>query len=492
MNILVIGSGGREHAIVRGLAASSEVESIYVNPGNGGTALEEKAVNIDLSEYADNPSVTSNLAVDIPNSPPVIPSVVEGSCTQEIRVSCGDLHASSTAPTSSPSPELRFAQANDIDLVVIGPEAPLVDGLADELRAAGIATFGPGAAGALLEGSKQFSKDFMFSYGIPTAAYGVFTKDERDAAIACLEDFCQPGNLTNPGAVVKADGLAAGKGVTVANTFEEARRALDECFDGRFGEAGDSVVIEACLEGDECSMIAFVDGTTVLPLAPSQDHKRVGEGDTGPNTGGMGCYSPVPSVTEEQLEEMTAILERTAAALVEEGIEYRGILYAGFMLTEEGPQVLEFNVRFGDPETQVLLPRLKTDLAAVMMKTARGELAGTSLEFVDAVGVSVVIASAGYPGDITTGRAITGIDLAAQATESRYPNASIQIYHAGTKLLEDERGIRELVTAGGRVLNVTALARTFEEAIAAVYCAVGEIEFEGAFVRNDIAQRALP
>ena len=473
MNILVIGSGGREHAIVRGLAASPEVETIYVSPGNGGTALEKKAVNIDLSELADEEGL---------GTPEELVNFDQDTSSQD---------TSQNTLSASPSPELRFALANDINLVVIGPEAPLVDGLADELRAAGVAAFGPGAAGALLEGSKQFSKDFMFTYGIPTAAYGVFTKDERDAAIACLEDFCTDADSSKPAVVVKADGLAAGKGVTVAATFEEARAALDECFDGRFGDAGDSVVIETCLSGDECSMIAFVDGLTVLPLAPSQDHKRVGEGDTGPNTGGMGCYSPVPSVTDKQLEEMTAILERTAAALVEEGIEYRGILYAGFMLTKDGPQVLEFNVRFGDPETQVLLPRLKTDLASVMLKTARGELAGTKLAFSDSVGVSIVIASAGYPGSIKTGLPITGIDVAAQVAREKYPQADIQIYHAGTKLLEDARGIQELVTAGGRVLNVTVLAQTFEEAIAAAYCAVGKIEFEGSFVRNDIAQRAL-
>ena len=446
MNILVIGSGGREHAIVRGLAASPHVESIYAAPGNGGTALEEKATNIDLKEFANDFSI--------------------------------EAAAEDAQLPADASPELRFALANNIDLVVVGPEAPLVEGLADELRKSTIATFGPSLDGALLEGSKQFSKDFMFTHGIPTAAYGVFTKDEVEAAYACLEDFGAP-------VVVKADGLAAGKGVTVATTLEEARAAIDECFDGRFGEAGETVVIEACLLGDECSMIAFVDGETVLPLAPSQDHKRVGEGDTGPNTGGMGCYSPVPSVSGAQLEEMTAIMQRTANALVEEGIEYRGILYVGFMLTEDGPQILEFNVRFGDPETQVLLPRLKTDLASVMLKTARGELAGTSLEFVDAVGVSVVIASEGYPGNVRTGLAITGIEQAENIE-------GVQVFHAGTKLLEDEHGVSELVTAGGRVMNVTALAPSFEEAIATAYRGAAEIQFEGAFYRQDIAQRALP
>jgi phosphoribosylamine--glycine ligase len=281
--------------------------------------------------------------------------------------------------------------------------------------------------------------------------------------------------------VVKADGLAAGKGVTVAATLDEARTAIDECFDGRFGTAGDTVVVEACLIGSECSMIAFVDGSTVLPLAPSQDHKRVGEGDTGPNTGGMGVYSPVPSVTLEQHAEMIEIMERTAQALVEDGIEFRGILYGGFMLTEEGPQVLEYNVRFGDPETQVLLPRLKSDLADVMLKTARGELAGTTLDFIDAVGVSVVVCSAGYPGAIETGFPISGI------SEAEAEGVGVQVFHAGTQLTAEGTP----VTAGGRVLNVTALAPTFEEAIATAYDAVSYIHFEGAFYRKDIAQRAL-
>ncbi|MCL2680418.1 MAG: phosphoribosylamine--glycine ligase [Coriobacteriia bacterium] len=445
MNILVIGSGGREHAITCGLAASPQVETIYVAPGNGGTALQEKAVNVDLSLLADDESIEA----------------------EEL-----DLHSDASA-------ELRFALMNDIQLVVVGPEDPLVAGLADELRAAGIAVFGPSMAGAQLEGSKQFSKDFMFENGIPTAAYAVYAADEREAAYACLEDFGAP-------VVVKADGLAAGKGVTVAATLEEARNAVDECFDGRFGDSGTTVVIEACLRGDECSMIAFVDGTTVLPLAPSQDHKRVGEGDQGPNTGGMGAYSPVPSVTDEQLAQMTDILQHTADALAQADIDYRGILYAGFMLTAEGPQVLEYNVRFGDPETQVLLPRLKTDLASVMLKTARGELAGTSLEFTDAVGVTVVIASKGYPAAVETGFPITGFEQAQHSSD----DATIKVYHAGTKLQEDAHGLAEVVTAGGRVINVTALAPTFEQAIAAAYRSVEQIEFEGAFYRQDIATRA--
>ena len=457
MNILVIGSGGREHAIVCGLADSPEVETIYVTPGNGGTALVEKATNIDLS------------LLDA--------AATEGTPDDAALTNC--------------SPELRFARANAIDLVVIGPEAPLVDGLADELRTAGISTFGPGYLGARLEGSKQFSKDFMSRHSIPTADYAVFGAGEKGAAYAYIDAIAARAAASNPDmpvAVVKADGLAAGKGVTVAANIEEARTAVDECFDGRFGDAGTKVVIEACLEGSECSMIAFVDGNTVLPLAPSQDHKRVGDGDRGPNTGGMGCYSPVPAVDDKQLAEMTAIMQRTADALVAEGIQYRGILYAGFMLTADGPQILEFNVRFGDPETQVLLPRLDDDLALLMMKTARGELAGTKLSFVDAVCVCVVICSAGYPDAYVSGHPITGI---TQAENLSTDKAQIKVFQAGTKLLEDEHGIFELVTAGGRVMNVTALAPSFEEAIAAAYRAVDAIHFEGAFSRQDIAARAL-
>ncbi|MDR1412305.1 MAG: phosphoribosylamine--glycine ligase, partial [Actinomycetes bacterium] len=302
MNILVIGSGGREHAITRALAASPEVETIYVAPGNGGTALEPKARNISMSEYVQ---------------------------TSEEAAADGDTQA---------SPEVAFALDNDIGLVVIGPEAPLVAGLADELRVAGVPVFGPGSAGAALEGSKRFAKDFMRDHNLPTADYQVFTRSQREAALDALTSFGLP-------VVVKADGLAAGKGVTVASTEAEARAAVEECFDGRFGEAGATVVIERCLQGPECSMIAFVDGLTVLPLAPSQDYKRVGEGDLGPNTGGMGVYSPVPLVGEADHVEMLRIMERTARALVHEGIEYRGVLYGGFMLTEEGPKVLEYNVR---------------------------------------------------------------------------------------------------------------------------------------------------
>ena len=356
MNILVIGSGGREHAIVHYLAASPLSSAIYAAPGNGGTATEPKTTNVALNgEDAD--------------------AVVE------------------------------FALANDIGLVVIGPEAPLVKGVADAVRAAGILAFGPGAQGAQLEGSKAFAKDFMVRHNIPTAAYHTFTADQKLEAYETLQEMGAP-------VVIKADGLAAGKGVTVAMDMATAQQALDECFNGRFGEAGETVVIEQYLDGPECSMLVFVEGDTMVPLAPAQDHKRVGDGDAGPNTGGMGVYSPVPLLYRDEYVRMLDIMQEMAVALKEEDIDFRGVLYGGFILTEEGPEVLEFNVRFGDPETQVLLPRLKSDLVEVMCAVAEGRLADVNLRWDLLDGVSVVMASAGYPGSYEKGKVITGIDVA--------------------------------------------------------------------------------
>ena len=423
MRILVIGSGGREHAIVHALAASPLVEAVFAAPGNGGTAGER---------------CTTNVALDSSDAAAVV----------------------------------AFAREHAIDLVVIGPEVPLVAGLADELRAASIPTFGPGASGARLEGSKSFSKALMERHAIPTAAS--YTFDEREAAMAYLESVDAP-------LVVKADGLAAGKGVTVAMSLDEAKRAVDECFDGRFGEAGSSVVIEEYLVGPEVSLLAFVDGTTVRPMAPAQDHKRVGDGDTGPNTGGMGVYSPVPGIVAADYAKMVATLDRTARALAEEHIEFRGVLYGGFILTAEGPKVLEYNTRFGDPETQVLLPRLETDLAEVLYATATGRLEELGdLAWSEDVVVSVVLASGGYPGDYQTGRIITGIADAETVL-------GVIVYHAGTKLGADG----SLLTAGGRVLNVTAFGEDYAEAIKKAYDAVGRIKFDGCFYRRDIAYRAL-
>ena len=349
MRILVIGGGGREHAIVAKLAESPLAEKIFVSPGNGGTA-----------------AIAEHVTLDVENGEAVA----------------------------------AFARDNDVELVVIGPEAPLVAGVADAVRAAGIAAFGPGASGARLEGSKAFSKDLMSRYDLPTGFSAAFTS-EADA-LAYLAEVGAP-------IVVKADGLAAGKGVTVAMDISTAREAVSECFAGRFGAAGDTVVIEEFLSGPECSLLAFTDGETVVPMAPAQDHKRAYDNDEGPNTGGMGVYSPVPIVTEDEYETMVDIMDATVAALRAENIDYRGVLYGGFILTDEGPKLLEFNARFGDPETQVVLPRLLGDLVEIMMATANKRLADVAPGWADEWAVSVVLASGGYPGDYETGKPIAGI-----------------------------------------------------------------------------------
>lgn len=424
MRILVLGSGGREHALVKSLAASSRVDAIFAAPGNGGTALEPKTANIALD--AENPAAVA-----------------------------------------------AYATGEAIDLVVIGPEAPLVAGVADAVREAGIPAFGPGASGARIEGSKAFSKALMARHNIPAGRSETFSAAQRSEAYAAVDEFGIP-------VVIKADGLAAGKGVTVATDVAAARAAIDECFEGRFGEAGATVLVEEYLEGPECSLLAFVDGRTVLPMDPAQDHKRVGEGDTGPNTGGMGVYSPVPLVSSDDHTRMVAIMRASAVAMASEGIDYRGVLYGGFIITEEGPKLLEFNARFGDPETQVVLPRLETDLAEVLLACATGALDTVSLSWSDDVAVSVVVASAGYPGRYETGKPVSGIEAAEQVP-------GVTVYHAGTKVRDDGT----LVTAGGRVLNVTATAADFESAIAAAYEGVDRIGFEGCFSRRDIGKRAL-
>ncbi len=423
MRVLVLGSGGREDAIVRSVVASPLVDEVFVAPGNGGTA---------------SLAGVSNVVLDIEDG---------------------------TAVTT-------FAESNGIGLVVIGPEAPLVAGVADAVRASGIPCFGPGADGARIEGSKAFAKDIMETHGIPTGRSRTFGEGQHGEAVLLLEEWGAP-------VVVKADGLAAGKGVTVAMDLDAAIAAVNECYEGRFGEAGSTVLIEEYLDGPECSLLAFVSGRTMLPMAPAQDHKRVGDGDTGPNTGGMGVYSPVPMVTPEEYSAMVEIMQASADAIAEEGIDYRGVLYGGFILTADGPKVLEFNARFGDPETQVVLPRLQTDLVEVLLATANGTLDQIELAWSDDVAVSVVIASGGYPGSYETGKPITGIDAAEEV-----PGVSVN--HAGTRLEGSQ-----LVTAGGRVLNVTAFAPDFEHAIAAAYEACGRILFDGAFYRHDIGQRAV-
>lgn len=422
MNILLLGSGGRENAIAWALAKSPKCEKLYVAPGNGGTA--------SIAENVSGLNAEDGQAV------------------------------------------LAFAQEHAIDLVVIGPEAPLVAGVADVLREAGVAVFGPDAQGAQLEGSKTYSKEFMEANGIPTARYQSFT--DEAAALAYVDELGAP-------IVVKADGLAAGKGVVVAEDIEDAKEAVHDCFAGTFGEAGSTVVIEECMTGPECSLLAFVTGGRAFCMATAQDHKRAFDGDCGPNTGGMGVYSPVPIVTDEELAAMMNVMETAAAATAREPFahDYRGVLYGGFMLTEEGPKVLEFNARFGDPETQVVLPRLKSDLVDVMWAVANGRPEDVELEWSGQWAVCVVLASEGYPGSYEKGKVILGVDDAEELD-------GVIVFHAGTVHNADE----ELITNGGRVLNVVALGDTFNEARELAYEACDRIEFEGKQYRSDIGYRA--
>lgn len=419
IDILLLGSGGREHAIAKKLAASPRCGKLYIAPGNGGTSQEGENISLDEND---------------------------------------------------PAAVAAFAKDHGCGMVVIGPEAPLVVGVADAVREAGIPCFGPGAEGAQMEGSKLFSKQLMERAGVPTAAYGSFT-DEQSAL-----DYV---NAQGAPLVVKADGLAAGKGVIVATELEQALDAVHECFSGAFGDAGNTVVVEEMLTGPECSLLAFTDGITVRPMATSQDHKRALEGDLGPNTGGMGVYSPVPIVTPEEHETMVAIMHQTVEQLHREGIDYRGCLYGGFMLTPAGPKVLEFNARFGDPETQVILPRLQNDLVDVMLACAEQRLDEVELSWCDDWAVSVVLTSAGYPGSYEKGKVITGIED-AEALDG------VTVYHAGTRE-QDGR----ILTNGGRVIDVTALGATFEDARNLAYAACEKIDFEGKTLRHDIGLRAL-
>ena len=418
IDILLLGSGGREHALAAKLAASPRAGKLYIAPGNGGTA-----------------SCGENVVLD----------------------------------DCDPAAVAAFAQSHGCGLVVIGPEAPLVAGVADAVRAAGIPCFGPGAEGARMEGSKLFSKQLMERAGIPTAAYGSFT--DEASALAYVREQGAP-------LVVKADGLAAGKGVIVATELEQAEEAVRECFGGTFGDAGNTVVIEEMLTGPECSLLAFTDGKTVRPMATSQDHKRALEGDLGPNTGGMGVYSPVPFVTPEEHEAMVEIERKVVAQLAADGIPYSGCLYGGFMLTKDGPKVLEFNARFGDPETQVVLPRLKTDFVDVINAVIDEKLDELEIEWISEACACVVMASGGYPQSYPKGLEITGLDENGQAE-------GVTVYHAGTKL---ENG--KLLTNGGRVLGVTATAKTLDEALEKAYAAVEKIHFDGAHYRNDIGRKA--
>lgn len=421
IDVLLLGSGGREHALLAKLAESPRAGRLYVAPGNGGMNATAEAVELDVE---------------------------------------------------SPVAVAEWAREHGVGLVVIGPEAPLVAGVADAVRSAGIPCFGPNGDAAQMEGSKKFAKQVMSRAGVPTAAYRSFTDEAT-----CAEYVERAGAPI----VIKADGLAAGKGVIVAKTTEEALAGVHECFSGAFGEAGATVVVEEMLDGPECSLLALTDGRTVVPLATAQDHKRALDGDRGPNTGGMGVYSPVPEhlVSAEQLAAMVEIERRVVAELASEGITYSGCLYGGFMLTSEGPKVLEFNARFGDPETQVVLPRMKADLIEVFLACDAGTLTEDMVSWDDDWAVSVVLTSAGYPGSYEKGKVITGIERAEELP-------GVTVYHAGTALRDGE-----LVTAGGRVLDVTAVAPTFEEARERAYAACELIDFEGKTYRSDIGMRAI-
>jgi phosphoribosylamine--glycine ligase len=421
MNILVIGGGGREHALTWKIAQSSMVERLFCAPGNPGIA--------EIAECVP-------LAVDN----------IEGL--------------------------LAFAREKEIGLTVVGPELPLTLGIVDRFCAAGLTIFGADRASARIEGSKAFAKDLMAKYGIPTAAYNTF--GDRDLAVGFIERHGAP-------IVVKADGLAAGKGVVVAGSVEEAIAAVDSIMlGGAFGEAGRKVVIEEFLEGEEASFLAFTDGKVILPLASAQDHKPVYDGDQGPNTGGMGAYSPAPVVTPAIHEKIIeTVLRPTIDGMAKEGCPYRGILYAGLMIKDGEIKTLEFNARFGDPEAQPLLARLKSDLVPVLLACARGSLAGIPLEWHDKAAVCVVMASGGYPGDFEKGRAIHGLVEAAKIDD-------LIVFHAGTAARDGK-----VVNAGGRVLGVTGLGETVAAAIDKAYQGVRAITWEGAHYRTDIGKKAL-
>lgn len=421
MDILLIGSGGREHAICYGLKKSKLVDTIYCAPGNPGMA--------EIAKCVDLPSDNASIA--------------------------------------------EFAAEKKVGLVVIGPEAPLCQGVADAVRAKGIPVFGPSGVAARLEGSKDFSKAFMVKYNIPTAAYATFT--DKTAAV----DYIRREYAAGRGVVVKADGLAAGKGVIVASNEAEAIAGVEECFAGAFGNAGYRVVIEELLEGEEASILALTDGRTILPLVSSQDHKRQLDGDRGPNTGGMGAYSPAPVVTDALLDEVRrSVLDNFLRGIQAEKLDYRGIIYAGIMVTKNGPKVLEFNVRFGDPETQAVLTRFDGDLADTLLKTANCELGKAQLIWSPDPAVCIVLASGGYPGPVRKGSEIHGIKEAEAG--------GAVVYHAGTAVKDGK-----LVNAGGRVLGVTARGKTIEEAVRKAYEAVGKIGWDGMQYRKDIARRAF-
>ncbi len=420
MNVLLIGSGGREHALAWALVKSPNVANLYCAPGNGGIA--DVAMCTDLA-VGDHSAV------------------------------------------------IAFCNDNDIGLVVVGPEAPLVDGLVDSLQGAGIKAFGPTKAAAALEGSKGFTKDLCRDYAIPTAGY-----------VRCrnVEDTRQALKTQSIPVVIKADGLAAGKGVVIAETMADAEAALDACFEGAFGGAGAEVVIEDFLVGEEASFFVLVDGKNILPLATAQDHKRAGDGDTGPNTGGMGAYSPAPVMTPELIQRtLEEIIAPTVKGMAERGMPYQGVLYAGLMITDKGPQLIEYNVRFGDPECQVLMVRLQSDLLQLLLATVDGTLDTASAKWDLASALCVVMAGEGYPGTPKKGTEIKGLDAASETD-------GVTIFHAGTKLDGDK-----IIANGGRVLGVTASGATVKDAQARAYQAIAEINWPDGFSRSDIGWRAI-
>ncbi len=421
MRILVVGSGGREHALTWKIAQSPLCDALFCAPGNGGISRVAECVSIDVEDLE----------------------------------ALGD-----------------FAEQEQIDLTVVGPERPLIIGIVDHFRSRGLRIYGPTAAAARLEGSKSFTNELIERAGVAGKRFRVF-----DTAAEAQRYVREQGAPI----VVKADGEAAGKGVTVAETVEEAIEAINRCMvEKAFGRAGERVVIEECLVGQECSIKVFTDGETVVPMVPSQDYKRIYDGDEGPNTGGMGCYSPVPAVTPDIFEHVVEKMIRpTIAQMAREGNPYTGTLYAGIILTEDGPRLLEYNCRFGDPETQVVLPRLDGDLVEILLATAEGRLDSIDVRWRDECAVCVVCASGGYPGSYDRGKEITGL---SDATADEH----VVIFHAGTK-----RVGRRFLTDGGRVLGVTALGATCREARDRAYNAVGSIEFEDMYFRTDIAERAI-
>ena len=420
MNILLLGSGGREHALAWKMAASPLVERLYCAPGNAGIAQEAGIVTLDIADHA---------AV------------------------------------------IAFCQSHAIDLVVVGPELPLCAGIVDDLEAAGIKAFGPSKWAARLEGSKSFTKDLCKANKIPTAAY------ERFKHAGAAKEYVRKQGAP---IVVKADGLAAGKGVVVAETVAEAEAAIDMMFDGGLGSPAWEIVIEDCLIGEEASFFALCDGDTAIPLVSAQDHKRVGDGDKGPNTGGMGAYSPAPIMTAEMNKRvMDEIIQPTVRAMKAMGAAYKGVLFAGLMITKDGPQLIEYNVRFGDPETQVLMLRLMSDLVPALIAARDGQLKNFDLRWYGDAALTVVMAAKGYPGNYAKGSAIEGLDQAAQIE-------GVEVFHAGTKA----DGNRVLAN-GVRVLNICARGKTVHEAQQRAYAAVDRIQWPDGFCRRDIGWRAV-